>query len=112
MFDDLDTIDEVRSYVTEGCRSIQNSAQSRALPPTLAEPSQLIAHAVKLAGPDGVTPRDLRSIFGALGTKRFEQGLRRACESGLVARRKDEVGRVTRAYQVPCRVSVLYYTGD
>lgn len=83
LFPQLRTLQDVWDYVWSGY-AVTTDARRRvmigvrpepALPLAIAEPGPLMAHAIGLAGPAGMTLRELRELFDLLDTRRFERGL-------------------------------------
>jgi hypothetical protein len=106
---DLKTMEEVKDFVAEGYRAIY-PAHARygretlrfgfshgRLPPAIAEPAPLIEHAVRLAGPDGLTFQQLSKVFDQMGAERLGRGLSAARESGRIEKciesRPNKAGR-------------------
>jgi hypothetical protein len=83
LFPQLRTLQDVRDYVWSGYaatidarrRVMLGVRQEPRLPLAVAEPGPLMTHAVCLAGPAGITLRQLRELFDLLDTRRFERGL-------------------------------------
>jgi hypothetical protein len=83
LFPKLRTLQDVWEYVWSGYavtidarrRVMIGVRQEPRLPLAIAEPGPLMAHAVCLAGPAGLTLRQLRGLFDLLDTRRFERGL-------------------------------------
>lgn len=48
-----------------------------------------MAHAVWLAGPEGVTRQELRTLFERMGQKRFDSGLAYALSERLVEKKME-----------------------
>jgi hypothetical protein len=68
------------------------------LPPVVARPGPLIEHAVRLAGADGLTLRQVRDLFDMLGKERLDRGLEFARGAGLIEetweKRANRAGRL------------------
>lgn len=120
----LQTLDDVREYVSEGYRALgakgrlaralreaRNEPPPRfefepgRLPLGLAEPGPLMERAVQVAGGDGITMRQLRDdVFAPLGAERFDQGL-----SQMRGVRKEREKRPNRAGRM--QEQVVFYPG-
>lgn len=104
LYVNLVTLDDVRAAVTEAYRQATGSPSPRSgtrgggLSPQVADPSALMLRAVEIAGRDGLTPQQLRDVFGLMGQERYNDALRGVRESGAVAevneRRPNRVGRL------------------
>lgn len=79
----LRTLQDVWDYVWSGY-AVTIDARRRVmvgvryeprLPLAVAEPGPLMTHVVGLAGPAGITLRQLRELFDLLDIRRFERGL-------------------------------------
>ena len=108
----LRTLDDVRDFVREGYRASgdPNSRSNRDrpqlaygfewghLPPIVAQPGLLIAHAVHLAGNDGLTLQQVRDLFDMLGKERLDRGMEFARGAGLTEetweKRPNRAGRL------------------
>jgi hypothetical protein len=83
LFARLRTLQDVWDYVWSGYavtvdtrRRVMLGVRSEPrLPLAVAEPGPLMTHAVGLAGPAGMTLRQLRELFDLLDPRRFERGL-------------------------------------
>jgi hypothetical protein len=83
LFAQLRTLQDVWDYVWSGYavsidsrRRVMLGVRSEPrLPLAVAEPGPLMAHVVGLAGPAGITLRQLRELFDLLDTRRFGRGL-------------------------------------
>jgi hypothetical protein len=83
LFARLRTLQDVWDYVWSGYavtvdarrRVMLGDRSEPRLPLAVAEPGPLMTHAVGLAGPAGMTLRQLRELFDLLDPRRFERGL-------------------------------------
>jgi hypothetical protein len=83
LFAQLRTLQDVWDYVWSGYavtidarRRVMLGVRSEPrLPLAVAEPGPLMTHAAGLAGPAGMTLRQLRELFDLLDHRRFERGL-------------------------------------
>ena len=83
LFPQLRTLQDVREYVWSGYavtidarrRVVLGVRRDPTLPLAVAEPGPLMAHAVGLAGPAGITLAQLRELFDLLDSRRFNRGL-------------------------------------
>jgi hypothetical protein len=108
----LRTLDDVRDFIREGYRA-SGDPDSRwnrdrpqlaygfewgRLPTVVAEPGLLIERAVRLAGSDGLTLRQVRDLFDMLGKERLDRGLEFARGAGLIdetwEKRANRAGRL------------------
>jgi hypothetical protein len=78
---DLTTLENIRDYVRCAYQSAVGGAgwlpTGGPLSPEVAEPAALMSRAVEVAGPAGLTIRQLRDVFDQLGKERFDSGLAR-----------------------------------
>ena len=115
LFPQLRTLQNVRDYVWSGYaatidarrRVMLGVRQEPRLPLAVAEPGPLMTHAVCLAGPAGITLRQLRELFDLLDTRRFERGLVQLRAGGGVVetteQRPDRSGAVKPQVVLRCR---------
>jgi hypothetical protein len=83
LFPRLRTLQDVWDYVWSGYavtidarrRVLLGVRSEPRLPLAVVEPGPLMTHAVGLAGPAGMTFRQLRELFDLLDARRFERGL-------------------------------------
>ncbi len=87
----LRTLDDVTAYVADAYRSTtgrswmnRDGGEPQRLPLDDGNVAALIAHAVKLAGDDGLTTTALRSVFEQVGRERWDRGLKMARDNNLV----------------------------
>jgi hypothetical protein len=119
--DQLHTLGDIRRFVAEGYRasgdpssqwnrgwSLSFGFEWGKLPLSVAEPGPLIEHAVRLAGGDGLTLRQVRDVFSHLGAERLEQGLAFARSAGLI--RESREMRPNRAGRL--QQQVVLYPGE
>jgi len=122
VFAALTTLEDVRDFIAAGyaVASVRDgpaaAAQEAArfgfelgrLPLAVAAPGPLMAHAVALAGPHGITLQQLRTLFERMGVDRFAQGLAQLRDGGQVVetkeRRPNRSGRLQQ--QVVLRIAV------
>jgi hypothetical protein len=108
----LRTLDDVRDFIREGYRAsgdpksgsnrdkpqLAYGFQWGHLPTVVAEPALLIEHAVRLAGSDGLTLRQVRDLFDMLGKERLDRGMEFARRAGLTEetweKRANRAGRL------------------
>jgi hypothetical protein len=107
LFSELRTLQDVWEYVWSGYavtidarrRVMLGVRQEPRLPLAVAEPGPLMTHVVGLAGPAGITLRQLRELFDLLDTRRFERGLAQLRAGGEVVEttepRPDRAGGVS-----------------
>lgn len=95
-FDYLATIEAVEVHVRKS--SVRSATGGGALPCDVAEPGQLMAHVVWLAGSGGITQQRLLDTFEALDDERTGQGLKSMRHDGdvieVTEERPDEDGRL------------------
>jgi hypothetical protein len=115
MFPTLRTLQDVWDYVWSGYavttdarrRVLIGVRQEPTLPLAIAEPGPLMTHAVCLAGPAGITLRQLRELFDLLDTRRFERGLVQLRAGGGVVEttepRPDRAGDLQPQIVLRCR---------
>jgi drug/metabolite transporter (DMT)-like permease len=92
LFAGLRTLRDVRDYVWSGVavtidgrrRVMLGERREPVLPLAVAEPGPLMTHAVRLAGPSGITLHQLRGLFDLLDARRFERGLLQLRAGGRV----------------------------
>jgi hypothetical protein len=92
LFPRLRTLQDVWDYVWSGYavtidarrRVMLGPRPEPSLPLAVAEPGPLMTHAVCLAGPAGMSLRQLRELFDLLDPRRFERGLVQLRASGRV----------------------------
>jgi hypothetical protein len=102
---ELHTLDDVREFILKGYRQANPPRQlTRAAPPAqklplaVAEPAALIARAVEISGPEGISGQELRQLFGMLGADRYDRGLKLARDAMTIdwtyEKRPNRVGRM------------------
>jgi hypothetical protein len=96
---DLDDLIAVREYVLRSYAEQRGRQWGRTPRPPLgvAEPEVLMELAIRLGGSEGLTSLELRQAV-PVGQQRFERGLRRLQEAGIIQRTKerrpDRAGRL------------------
>ena len=115
LFAQLRTLQDVWDYVWRGYavtidsrrRVMLGVRHEPRLPLAIAEPGPLMAHAVCLAGPAGITIQQLRRLFDLLDTRRFERGLVQLGVDGSVVEtrepRPDRAGSIQWQVVFRCR---------
>jgi hypothetical protein len=86
--DHLRTLDQIRDYICSAYRQVAPPPGSERapalLPLAVAEPAVLIERAVELCGPEGISKQELRTLFGLVGSERYERGLALARAAGRI----------------------------
>lgn len=118
MLEHLFTLDDVSRCVADGYWQISHEPgsplgspglqHSQPLPLSVAEPGPLMERAVQIAGTDGLTLQQLRSVFARLGKERYDRGLAFMRHAGNVTEATER--RPNRAGRLQAQV-VLYASG-
>jgi hypothetical protein len=115
LFPQLRTLQDVREFVWNGYavtidsrrRVMLGVRNDPRLPLAVAEPGPLMTHAVCLAGPGGITLRQLRELLDLLDARRFRRGLLQLRAGGRVAEtrelRPDRAGDLRPQVVLRCR---------
>jgi hypothetical protein len=87
LFPELRCFDDICTYISDAYRQA-NQGQKLAL--AVAEPGELMLHAVRLAGSDGLARAIMeRDLFWSLGKQRFARGITQLNASGEAEARKE-----------------------
>jgi hypothetical protein len=96
LFGEIRSLDEMRAFIATGYskamppkRVFGGTGASEKSPLAVAEPGPLMAHAVALAGPDGLTLQQLHDVFWLLGKERFDRGVATMRSGGQVTETKE-----------------------